>query len=135
LTTKFTRCTCADRCSSFAIRGLGAVKTQSHRVNSWRQPAHRTTAVLSSQFSVPRKTSENRWLIADGYFAHQQAIMALIKFTSPCNLPNLFSCQSSSSEKRRSLFVVGSSQTAYATLFPLTRLSGFGFCERRKANR
>jgi hypothetical protein len=42
LTTKFTRCTCADRCSSFAVRGLGSGKAQTRRVNSWRQPAHRT---------------------------------------------------------------------------------------------
>jgi len=42
LTTKFTRCTRADRCSSFAVRGLGSGKAQSHRVTSWRQPAYRT---------------------------------------------------------------------------------------------
>ena len=34
-------------------------------------------SVLSSQFS--EKSLEARWLIADGYFVHQQAIMALIK--------------------------------------------------------
>jgi hypothetical protein len=36
---------------------------------------------------------------------------ALIKIYFALYLPNLFSCQSSSSEKRRSLFVVGSSLT------------------------
>jgi hypothetical protein len=42
LTTKFTLCTCADRCSSFAIRGLGSGKAQTRRANSWRHPARRT---------------------------------------------------------------------------------------------
>jgi hypothetical protein len=97
LTTKFTRCTASSVASRSSLGEPLSTWTQSHRVNSWRQPAHRVEKLAARGQECPRYTIPT----------HQQAIMALIKFTSPCNLPNLFSCQSSSSEERRWSIVAG----------------------------
>jgi len=42
LTTKFTRCTASLVVSRSSLGEPLSTWTQSHRVNSWRQPAHRT---------------------------------------------------------------------------------------------
>jgi hypothetical protein len=56
LTTKFTRCTAASPLA-FSHQPSAIRKTTTRRINSWRQPAHRTKSGLSCQVSGLRSFS------------------------------------------------------------------------------